>query len=40
VIGPSVLTVNDQLGGIAVALDDLTGLAEAAAEPTPAARGR
>ncbi|MDP9436592.1 MAG: hypothetical protein M3P93_15930 [Actinomycetota bacterium] len=31
VIGPSVLTVNDQLTGIADALADLTGLADAAA---------
>ena len=38
VIGPSVLTVNDQLGGIADALADLTGLATAAAGP--ARRGR
>ena len=34
VIGPSVLKVNDQLGGIADALDDLAGLATAAAGPT------
>ena len=33
VIGPSVLTVNDQLGGIADALADLTDLATAAAGP-------
>lgn len=33
VIGPSVLKVNDQLGGIADALADLTGLAMAAAGP-------
>ncbi len=31
VIGPSVLTVNDQLAGIADALADLTGLSDAAA---------
>lgn len=31
VIGPSVLTVNDQLIGVATALDDLTGLAAARA---------
>lgn len=30
VIGPSVLTVNDQLAGVADALSDLTGLADAA----------
>lgn len=34
VIGPSVLTVNDQLAGVADALADLTDLAEAAAGPT------
>ena len=33
VIGPSVLTVNEQLGGIADALADLTDLATAAAGP-------
>lgn len=33
VIGPSVLKVNDQLGGIADALADLTDLATAAAGP-------
>ena len=33
VIGPSVLKVNDQLGVIADALADLTGLASAAAGP-------
>jgi hypothetical protein len=37
VIGPSVLTVNDQLATISDALADLTDLAEAAAGP---ARGR
>lgn len=37
VIGPSVLKVNDQLGGIADALADLTDLATAAAGP---GRGR
>ena len=31
VIGPSVLTVNDQLRGVSQALSDLTGLADAAA---------
>jgi len=36
VIGPSVLTVNAQLGGIARALADLTRLADAAAAPGPA----
>lgn len=34
VIGPSVLKVNDQLGGIADALADLTDLATAAAGPS------
>lgn len=33
VIGPSVLTVNDQLAGVADALADLTVLADAAAGP-------
>ena len=33
VIGPSVLTVNDQLAGVADALADLTDLADAAAGP-------
>ncbi|HWH29444.1 MAG TPA: hypothetical protein VNU26_10855 [Mycobacteriales bacterium] len=33
VIGPAVLTVNDQLRGVADALADLTDLAEAAAGP-------
>ena len=33
VIGPSVVTVNGQLGGVAAALADLTQLAEAAAGP-------
>ena len=37
VIGPSVLTVNDQLATISDALAGLTGLAEAAAGPP---RGR
>jgi len=37
VIGPSVLAVNDQLLGIATALDDLAGLANAAAGPAPVA---
>jgi hypothetical protein len=40
VIGPSVLTVNEQLGGVADALADLTGLADAAAGAAPAARRR
>lgn len=31
VIGPSVLTINEQLGGVAHALADLTDLADAAA---------
>ena len=34
VIGPSVLTVNDQLAGVADALADLTELADAVAGPT------
>lgn len=34
VIGPSVLTINDQLTGVAAALHDLTALADAAAGPT------
>jgi len=38
VIGPAVLTVNDQLAGIAAALDDLTSLAGAAAGAAPARR--
>jgi hypothetical protein len=38
VIGPSVLTVNGQLGVIAAALADLTNLADAAAGATPADR--
>jgi len=33
VIGPSVLTVNEQLGGVADALAELTELADAAAGP-------
>ncbi len=37
VIGPSVVRVNEQLGGIADALADLADLADAAAGP---ARGR
>ncbi len=39
-IGPAVLTVNDQLRGIARALQDLTWLADSAAhaEPTPRAK--
>jgi hypothetical protein len=40
VIGPSVLTVNEQLGGVADALADLTELADAAAGPAPASRRR
>ncbi len=40
VIGPSVLTVNQQLAGVASALADLTGLADAAAKSAPAGRGR
>jgi len=38
VIGPSVLTVNDQLAGVSAALTDLTGLADAAAGPSPERR--
>lgn len=38
VIGPAVLTVNDQLRGIAEALHDLTWLADSAAHAEPAAR--
>lgn len=38
VIGPTVLTVNEQLGGIVVALGDLSGLANAAAAPASAGR--
>lgn len=34
VIGPSVLTVNDQLAGVVDDLTDLTDLADAAAGPT------
>ncbi len=40
VIGPSVLTVNEQLGGIAGALGDLTDLADAASGTAPAAPRR
>lgn len=39
VIGPSVVTVNGQLSGIAQALADLTGLADAAAGAAPSSRG-
>lgn len=39
VIGPSVLAVNAQLSGIAGALGDLAGLADAAADPVPAGSG-
>ncbi len=38
VIGPSVLTVNDQLAGVVDALADLGGLATAAAGPAPQRR--
>jgi hypothetical protein len=38
VIGPSVLTVNEQLTGVADALADLTDLADAAGRPARAAR--
>lgn len=37
-IGPSVLTVNEQLGGIAGALASLTDLADGAAGPAQAGR--
>ncbi|SDY56952.1 hypothetical protein SAMN05661080_03898 [Modestobacter sp. DSM 44400] len=37
IIGPSVLTVNEQLGGIAGALAELTDLADAVVGPTPTA---
>lgn len=40
VIGPSVVTVNGQLGGVAAALADLTHLAQAAGRPAPVARLR
>lgn len=39
-IGPSVVAVNERLGTIAGALDDLTGLAEAAARPVATGRRR
>lgn len=39
VIGPSVVTVNGQLSGIAQALQDLTGLADAAPGAAPSSRG-
>ncbi len=38
VIGPSVLTVNEQLSGVADALASLTDLATAAAGPAPQRR--
>ena len=38
VIGPSVLTVNDQLAAISGALADLTALADGAAGPAPGRR--
>lgn len=40
VIGPAVLTVNDQLETIASALGDLTDLADSAAGGAPAATAR
>jgi len=40
VIGPAVLTVNDQLAGISRALGDLAGLADAAAGGAPDGRRR
>ncbi len=40
VIGPSVLKVNDQLGGVAEALADLADLANTAAAPARAGRSR
>ncbi len=39
-IGPSVLTINDQLTGVAGALSHLTQLADRAAEPATPAGGR
>lgn len=36
VIGPSVLTINEQLGGIAGALTDLAVLADPSTTPSPA----
>ncbi len=39
-IGPSVLTINDQLTGVAGALSDLTDLATARADDATAASGR
>ncbi|MBA2639598.1 MAG: hypothetical protein H0U77_06320 [Nocardioidaceae bacterium] len=39
-IGPSVLTINDQLTGVAGALSDLTDLANARADDATAASGR
>ncbi len=40
VIGPSVVTVNSQLGGISAALADLERLASAAADPDPSTTPR
>ncbi len=40
VIGPSVLKVNDQLGGVAEALADLADLANTAAAPARTGRSR
>lgn len=37
-IGPSVLTINSQLAGIAAALDTVTGLADTAAAGSAAGR--
>ena len=39
-IGPSVLKVNDRLGGISAALADLTGLAETRASQTDSSSPR
>jgi hypothetical protein len=38
-IGPAVLTINDQLTGVAGALADVTALADAAADPAGSSRG-
>ncbi len=38
-IGPAVLTINDQLTGVAGALADVTALADAAAKPAGSSRG-
>ena len=38
-IGPAVLTINDQLTGVAGALADVTALADAVADPAGSSRG-